>query len=120
MLPSICLVDILKNNLAYRYQELGVRRAFGANRSKILQALLLENLFITFLGGILGLVISYVFLVIMIDSSWLEVLQIFIHWEAFLWYLVVFLVVGFLSGIIPAFRLSKKHVINALNGSEND
>ena len=120
VLPSICLIDVLKNNLEFRYQELGVRRAFGANRSKILQALLVENLFITFLGGLLGLVIAYVFLVVMIDDSWTSVLSVFLHWKAFFWYMGIFLIVGLLSGLIPAFRLSKNQIINALNETNDD
>jgi putative ABC transport system permease protein len=120
VLPSICLIDVLKNNLEYRYKELGIRRAFGANRGKILNVLLAENLVITFLGGLIGLLMAYVFLLIMIDSSWTMVLSVFLHWKAFFWYLGVFLSVGLLSGLIPASRLSKIQIINALNDDEND
>ena len=42
-----------------RISELGVRKAFGATRGVLIRQILNENLVLTLIGGVVGLVFSY-------------------------------------------------------------
>jgi len=59
IIPSLCLVDILKNNQENRNYELGVRRAFGASRQRMIGLLLVENVAVTLMGGAPWLVVVF-------------------------------------------------------------
>ena len=120
IIPGLCLVDVLRNNQSVHSQEIGIHRAFGASRKRMIEMLLVDNLVVTVFGGILGLVISFLFFVFMSEDSWPKILSLFFHWRAFFYYLFVFLIIGALSGILPAIRMSKLDIVNAINDSEND
>ena len=120
IIPILCLVDILKNNQSHRNEELAIRRAFGAPRTGITVLLLVDNLFVTITGGILGLIFSFLFFAALNEDSWSNLFFVFFNWRAFFYYIAVFLIIGGIAGILPAYRLSKQQIVTALNGIEND
>jgi putative ABC transport system permease protein len=120
IIPILCLIDILKNNQSRRIEELAIRRAFGAPRTNITVMLLVDNLFVTTVGGILGLVFSFLFFAALNEDSWSNLFLVFFNWRAFFYYIAVFLIIGAIAGVLPAYRLSKQQIVNALNGIEND
>lgn len=62
LLPAINLSSMTRSRLRHRISEIGVRRAFGASRRAIMNQMLTENLIITLLGGLIGLVLSLLFI----------------------------------------------------------
>ena len=120
IIPILCLVDILKNNQSHRNEELAIRRAFGAPRTTITALLLIDNLLVTTVGGMLGLVFSFLFFAALNEDSWSNLFFVFFNWRAFFYYIAVFLLIGGIAGILPAYRLSKQQIVTALNGIEHD
>lgn len=63
LLPAINLSSMTRSRMRLRMADIGVRRAFGCRRSQIMWQLLYENFLITFVGGIIGLLLSILFVV---------------------------------------------------------
>lgn len=120
IIPALGLIDILKNNQSNRSEELAIRRAFGATQRKIATMLLINNIFVTTLGGLLGLIFSFLFFVVLSDDSIATVVFVFFDWRAFFYYFLVFLLIGGIAGILPAHKMAKLQIVNSLNSIEND
>ena len=55
LVPAINLSGLTQSRMRKRLSEIGVRKAFGANRSVLLKQVLAENLLLTLIGGVAGL-----------------------------------------------------------------
>ncbi len=62
LLPAINLSSMMRGRLQHRISEIGVRRAYGAKRLNIVAQLLGENFVVTIIGGLVGLLCSYLFM----------------------------------------------------------
>jgi len=60
LVPSLNLCGLSNSRMQQRLSELGVRKAFGATRKVLIRQILDENMVLNLLGGILGLLLSYV------------------------------------------------------------
>lgn len=60
LVPSLNLCGLSNSRMQQRMAEMGVRKAFGATRSELVRQVLNENLVLSLLGGIVGLLFSYV------------------------------------------------------------
>lgn len=123
LLPAINLSSMTRGRLRHRVSEIGVRRAFGARRNSIIRQIFGENLIITLLGGLIGFVLSLIFLVLAshlffnfsgeLDPSSLTVvnarpdLSMLFRWDNFLWALLFCFILNILSATVPAWRASK-------------
>ena len=61
LIPAINLSVITQSRLRRRVSEIGVRRAFGCTRSRVIIDVLNENMLVTLIGGIIGLILSVAF-----------------------------------------------------------
>jgi putative ABC transport system permease protein len=116
LLPSLNLVNLNLSRMMERASEIGVRRAFGAPTLSLMGQFILENVFISLIGGVLGLLLSIGVL------HWLNQAQVYVN-ANFQLNIPVFLVgmfaavlFGLLSGVYPAWRMSRLHPVAALNG----
>lgn len=57
-IPTINMAGIIASQVSKRAGEIGVRKAYGATDRKVLWLFFRENLFLTIVGGILGLILS--------------------------------------------------------------
>ena len=62
--PALNLSGMISARMERRLPEMGVRKAFGANRGLLLKQILWENLLLSGLGALLGLVVAWGALVI--------------------------------------------------------
>ena len=67
LLPAINLSSMTRSRLRNRISEIGVRRAFGAQKTSIVSQIFIENLIMTLIGGAIGLCLSLIFLVFVSD-----------------------------------------------------
>lgn len=59
IVPAVNLGGLIAGNMETRLPEMGIRKSFGANRSRLLRSVLSENLVLTTVGGIIGLIVSW-------------------------------------------------------------
>lgn len=113
-LPLINLINLNIGRVQERRAEIGVRKAFGANSRDILFQFIFENLVLTFIGGVLGLVLALGLISYVNQNDLLGVTRLSSSLRVFLYFLLVVLLFGFLSGILPAYRMSRTNVANSL------
>ena len=116
VLPALNLIYINLSRMSERSEEVGVRKGFGGNRQTIFRQFIFENLLITLLGGVLALIVSFLVLFLINNSQLLPGCNIKFNALAYLISIVIWLLLGFLSGVLPAVRISKTPVISAIHG----
>ena len=127
IVPAINLSSMTQSRLRQRVSEIGVRRAFGCNRMELMGQILMENMVVTLLAGVLGLVMSVVFahlgnelLFAQPFSNTLNPpavdVNILIHASTFGWALLFCFILNLLSTGLPAWMASRTNIVTALGG----
>jgi putative ABC transport system permease protein len=116
LLPTVNLVNVNLSRILERAPEIGVRRSFGASRATLVGQFLVENLVLTLLGAGLGLVLTWAVLPVLNDSGFLPYAQLTVNPRVFCAGLGLALLFGALSGVYPAWRMSRLHPVQALSG----
>jgi putative ABC transport system permease protein len=110
------IMNIMLATVQERTKEIGLRKAVGATNFDITLQFLVETVFITFVSGVIGIVlgiaISWLVAVIAqaLDYSWPLIIS---PWSIFLGTFVS-ITVGLIFGIIPARKASMLNPIEAL------
>lgn len=115
LLPAINLVNINISRMMERSSEIGVRKAFGASSTVLVQQFLVENLLITLLGGLIGLLLCLPVMQGLNASAYFPGLQLNVNFTLFGQALLLVLIFGLISGVYPAYRMSKLEITKALN-----
>ena len=113
-LPTINLVSLTISRILERASEIGIRKAFGAPVKTLLWQFIVENIFITFIGGAIALLLTVVIIYLINDSGWIAYADLTIDPTVFIISICICLVFGLLSGILPALRMSKLSIADAL------
>lgn len=114
LLPTLNLINLNVGRIMERSSEIGVRKAFGADRSTILVQFIIENIVQTLLGGILGLGLAIIGIYLINDARLMGDVVLKLNYRFFIYSLIICLIFGLLSGLLPAYRMSKMHVVSAL------
>lgn len=116
LLPAINLVNLNLSRILERSSEIGVRKAFGARRGALVGQFVVENVVLTVLGGLVGLVLAGVVLVFINRSGLIPHAQLAINYRVFIWGLFLSVVFGLVSGVYPAWRMARLHPVEAIRG----
>lgn len=116
-LPAINLVNLNVSRIMERASEIGIRKAFGAPSSSLAWQFIIENIFITMIGGSFALLLTLIIISIFNESGLILHADLSINFSVFGISLLVCLIFGLLSGVVPAIRMSKMKVIDALKSS---
>ena len=108
---GVGVMNIMYVSVMERQREIGIRRAIGAKPLDILIQFLVEAIFITILGGIIGIVIG--FIVVNYASNYLPFKAI-PNINSLLFASVTTVVTGTIFGIVPAIKASKLDPIKAI------
>ena len=114
LLPTLNLVNINVTRIMERSSEIGVRKAFGASSKTLVYQFIVENLILTILGGIIGIILSAIILQIINSANLIANLDLSLNFTVLFIALLICLVFGLLSGVYPAWRMSKLNVVTAL------
>ena len=129
LVPSINLTGMTASRMKKRMEELGIRKAFGAQNRALLLQILYEILLLTLLGGLIGLLISYG-LIFMLkgwllgnydwDGSSLTASidlspGMLINPAIFGYTLIFCLILNLMSALVPAWRALRRPIVDALN-----
>lgn len=128
IVPAINLSSMTLSRMRKRMAEIGVRKAFGATANELMQQVFWENLLLTCVAGLLGLLLSYAatyllngFLFGNSTNAYLSgetsltadaLLSPWIFMAAFIFCLLM----NLLSAGIPAWRASRMNIVEAING----
>lgn len=131
LVPAVSLSGMADSRMERRLAEMGVRRAFGAPVGKLMRQIVAENFLFTLLGGLFGLLLSY--LLIYVGRDWvLEIGSVFtsakpqgadvlitpsmlINYQVFGITLFVCFLLNLLSALIPAWQASHRPIVHSLN-----
>lgn len=119
LLPALNLVNINVSRILDRSSEIGVRKAFGATSGTLIGQFLVENVFLTLLGGVLGLGLAAGVLFLLNGSGFIPYSTLTLNPRIFGGGLLLSLAFGVLSGVYPAYKMSKLHAVQALKGGRN-
>jgi putative ABC transport system permease protein len=112
---GIGTMNMMLTTVTERTKEIGLRKALGARRRDILLQILFESVFLTLLGGAIGILLtvvgSYFANRVLGDSSMIRVV---VSSEVVLLATAVAIAVGILFGLYPANRASKLQPVDAL------
>jgi putative ABC transport system permease protein len=120
---GVGLMNIMLVSVTQRTREIGVQKALGARRRYILMQFLAEALTITFIGGVLGVILAYT---VSLSVGRLKLysafakngeagdIRLIIAPGTLIASTIILGAVGLVSGMVPAFRASRLDPIEAL------
>ena len=127
LVPAINLSSMTLSRMRRRMAEIGVRKAFGATSGELVRQIFFENLLLTLLAGILGLLLSYAATFLLNNFLFGNMMSAYLSGETSLtpgmllspWaFLAAFgfcLLMNVLSSGIPAWRASRMNITDAIN-----
>jgi len=119
LLPTINLVNINVSRIMERSSEIGIRKAFGASSFTLIGQFIVENIIITLIGGFLALLFAAFVLAIINNANMIKHVHLLINWRIFYKSILFALFFGLLSGVYPAFKMSRLQPVEALRGGQS-
>ena len=116
VLPALNLVNLNTGRIMERRSEIGVRKAFGATSAQLVWQLIVENMLLCVAGGLLGLAAAGV-LWWLEGSGLIPYLKVDMNFAIFGYGLLLSLIFGLMSGVIPAWKMSRLDPVHALKGN---
>lgn len=114
LLPTINLVNINITRIMERSSEIGVRKAFGASSKTLVYQFIVENLILTFIGGIIGIFLSLLVIYLINKSDYISSFNLTMNLTVLFFSLITCFCFGLISGVYPAWRMSKLNIVRAL------
>lgn len=131
LVPALNLSGMIAGRMETRLAEMGVRKSFGASCNGLLGQIMWENLLLTLVGGLLGLLIAW--LALYVCREWIFALfdtrpsvaisgvstsvsgEMLFAPSIFAIALLVCMVLNLLSALIPAWYSLRNPIIQSLN-----
>lgn len=110
-IAGIGVMNMMYISVSERTKEIGIRRALGAKKGSIQIQFLLEGVFITTFGGIVGYILGI--LIAKLISLFLP-FQSIIDWPTALMAVSISVIIGIIFSVFPAKAAANKNIITIL------
>jgi putative ABC transport system permease protein len=117
LLPALNLVNLNTGRILERRSEIGVRKAFGATSVQLAAQLVVENVLLCLAGGLIALAATAGALHWLENADLIPYLKVDMDLAVFGYGLLIATVFGLLSGVIPAWKMSRLDPVHALKGA---
>lgn len=120
MLALACLnyINIAITSATKRLKEIGIRKVIGANRRLVIVQFLVENIFLTFLAMVIGLLLGVFLFEPWFDSLFTIGMDLkLFNPNLWLFLSAILVLTGIASGIYPALYISKFQAVSIFKGS---
>ncbi len=115
LVGGIGVLNTMLMSVFERTREIGVLRALGWRRRRILGLIMRESLTLGLLGGLAGIGAAFVLMKLLTLVPWVgEVLKVNWELDMFLRAILVALTLGVIGGLYPAFRATRLQPVEAL------
>ncbi len=111
LVGGIGIMNIMLASVLERIKEIGLRRSLGATRKDIVQQFVFEAVFISLIGGIVGVALGLLAAVMIAE---LAEIQTIVSWWSVALSFGVAAAIGLIFGIVPARRAAQLDPITAL------
>lgn len=122
LVPTLNLTGVVQSSVQKRRSEMGLRKAFGATKGRLLTQVLCENLITTLIGGIIGIILSVVLLQLcksfLLSKETLITFDMLFKPGLFAAALFFTLLLNLLSAGLPAIRIAREQIVDALKENE--
>lgn len=98
---AIGIANIMFVSVKERTRQIGIKKSLGAKRRYILIEFLIEAVVLTFLGGLLGLLL--VFGVLTLLNNFVDSFELFLGLKNVFVGMIILIVIGIIAGLVPAF-----------------
>lgn len=116
LLPALNLVNLNTGRIFERRAEIGVRKAFGATSGQLALQLVIENVLLCLCGGLLALGATALVLAWLENTDLIPYLEVDLNLAVFGWGMLTATVFGLVSGVLPAWKMSRLDPVHALKG----
>lgn len=114
VVSSIVVMNTMVMSVMERTREIGVLRAIGWKKRKIISMVLKEALTISIVGGVLGIVLAIGVVNVLVQAAELPI-ALPITADLVILIFLIAIIVGVLGGFYPAWRASKMSPMEALS-----
>jgi putative ABC transport system permease protein len=117
LLPALNLVNLNTGRIMERSAEIGVRKAFGATSVQLAAQFVVENILLCLAGGLIALAATAGVLRWIESAGLIPYLKVDMDLAVFGYGMLTATVFGLLSGVIPAWKMSRLDPVHALKGA---
>lgn len=111
LVGGIGVMNIMLVSVTERTREIGIKKALGARKNRILRQFLMEAIFLSGIGGLFGVVVGIIMSKII---SLVALIPTAINPYAVIIAVVFSMVIGVVFGMVPSIKASKLNPIEAL------
>ncbi len=106
------IANIMFVSVKERTREIGIQKSLGAKNSLILSEFLFESVLLSLIGGIIGFTLLYIG--VLIINNMTNQLELIISLKNISIAFLTSVIIGIVSGILPAKKASRLHPIEAI------
>jgi putative ABC transport system permease protein len=120
LIAAVNVANLQLSRSVTRQSEMATRAALGAGRWRLIRQLVTENVLLALLGGALGIVVAYVGIWVFVTLApdfYPPSEDISIRPAVLLFTLGVSVLTGIVAGLVPAYRISRPDLQDALKQS---
>ena len=112
---GLSVINTMAMSVAERTREIGIKRAIGGSRRRIIRELVTEAAVIGFIGGVIGLVLGAIVVVLANEAGRSSGTILFDLTPGIAFFAVAFsTILGMLAGVIPAWSAARLDPVEAL------